>query len=148
MQGISLYLSAVFAGLHLAAKENRRLVRERSNRVKAEMIVRNGLCEDCFHTTNFTGNNGKADDVVFVRIVLPEDKAVDDLPVMGERMPGSSLNDNVKCGDSKVELYTSKVELCTSKVDLYEARQLLTTVIRIATWNLLSPHPQTYPIQV
>jgi len=104
-----------------AAKENRRLVRERSNRVKAEMIVRNGLCEDCFHTTNFTGNNGKADDVVFVRIVLPEDKAVDDLPVMGERMPGSSLNDNVKCGDSKVELYTSKVELCTSKVDLYEA---------------------------
>ena len=36
-------------------------------------------------------------------------------------MPGSSLNDNVKCGDSKVELYTSKVELCTSKVDLYEA---------------------------
>lgn len=85
------------------------------------MIVRNGLCEDCFHTTNFTGNNGKADDVVFVRIVLPEDKAVDDLPVMGERMPGSSLNDNVKCGDSKVELYTSKVELCTSKVDLYEA---------------------------
>ncbi len=104
-----------------AAKENRRLVRERSNRVKAEMIVRNGLCEDCFHTTNFTGDNGKADDVVFVRIVLPEDKAVDDLPVMGERMPGSSLNDNVKCGDSKVERYTSKVELCTSKVDLYEA---------------------------
>ena len=103
------------------AKENRRLVRERSNRVKAEMIVRNGLCEDCFHTTNFTGDNGKADDVVFVRIVLPEDKAVDDLPVMGERMPGSSLNDNVKCSDSKVELYTSKVELCTSKVDLYEA---------------------------
>ena len=91
------------------AKENRRLVRERSNRVKAEMIVRNGLCEDCFHTTNFTGDNGKADDVVFVRIVLPEDKAVDDLPVMGERMPGSSLNDNVKCSDSKVELYTSKV---------------------------------------
>lgn len=85
------------------------------------MIVRNGLCEDCFHTTNFTGDNGKADDVVFVRIVLPEDKAVDDLPVMGERMPGSSLNDNVKCSDSKVELYTSKVELCTSKVDLYEA---------------------------
>ena len=103
------------------AKENRRLVRERSNRVKAEMIVRNGLCEVCFHTTNFTGDNGKADDVVFVRIVLPEDKAVDDLPVMGERMPGSSLNDNVKCSDSKVELYTSKVELCTSKVDLYEA---------------------------
>lgn len=50
---------------------DRTLARERSNRVKSEMIVRGGLREECFRTTN----HAAAGDYVEVRIALPAEPA-------------------------------------------------------------------------
>ena len=48
-------------------KENLRVAAVRSNRVKSELIVRQGLTEDCFVTENHSGGG----DCVTVRIVIP-----------------------------------------------------------------------------
>ena len=50
--------------------ENLAVARVRSNRVKSELILRQGLTEDCFVTTNHSGG----DEYVVVRIVIPADK--------------------------------------------------------------------------
>lgn len=95
-------------------KKNRNLVRERSNRVKAEMILRSGLREDCFRTTNSTSASEEASDVVFVRITLPEDKTTSDTQMIGEEILRSALKDNTagnKDCNPKEELYTSEVTL-------------------------------------
>lgn len=95
-------------------KKSRNLVRERSNRVKAEMILRSGLREDCFRTTNSTSASEEASDVVFVRITLPEDKTTSDTQMIGEEILRSALKDNTagnKDCNPKEELYTSEVTL-------------------------------------
>lgn len=50
--------------------ENLAVARIRSNRVKSELILRQGLTEDCFVTTNHSGGG----EYVVVQIVLPADK--------------------------------------------------------------------------
>ena len=50
--------------------ENLAVARIRSNRVKSELILRQGLTEDCFVTTNHSGGG----EYVVVRIVIPADK--------------------------------------------------------------------------
>ena len=50
--------------------ENLAVARIRSNRVKSELILRQGLTEDCFVTTNHSGGG----EYVVVQIVIPADK--------------------------------------------------------------------------
>ena len=50
--------------------ENLAVARVRSNRVKSALILRQGLTEDCFVTTNHSGGG----EYVVVRIVIPADK--------------------------------------------------------------------------
>lgn len=89
-------------------KENLRLARERSNRVKTEMILRSGLREECFHTTNVPESYGELRNTVIVRISLPEDTTT---------VNPDNDQSKVELGDAQVEVYSSKVELDTIKAD-------------------------------
>lgn len=112
-------------------EENRHLARERSNRVKTEIILRGGLREDCFHTTNFTGTSGETGDMVFVRIALPEDRIVSDLQTAGEEiLPSAPLDNATECNnsqskgqldDAKGQLGNAKGQLDDAKADLYDS---------------------------
>ncbi len=53
---------------------NLAVAKVRSNRVKSELIIRQGLTEECFITRNHSGMG----DYVTVRIAMPDDKAKDE----------------------------------------------------------------------
>lgn len=55
-----------------------RRVRIMSNRVKSEMIIRDGLREECFRTQNTIEPYGEMKNVVLVRIALPQRNAGDE----------------------------------------------------------------------
>lgn len=58
-------------------RENLAVAKVRSNRVKSELITRQGLTEDCFRTTNHSGNG----DFVTVRIAVPQERQMTGLPL-------------------------------------------------------------------
>ncbi len=67
---------------------NRAIARERSNRVKSEMILRAGLREECFRTANATAVPPAAQgDYVEVRLTLP---AVSAPPASADLQPAST----------------------------------------------------------
>lgn len=123
-----------------ADEENRRLARERSNRVKTEMILRGGLREECFRTTNSTGVtstassadamgtadadmgiSGETGDVVSVRIALPEEDVSSVSQIAGKELlrsvPDSSATGEEN-GSPKVPLDNPKGQLGDAKVAL------------------------------
>lgn len=61
-------------------RENLAVAKERSNRVKSELIVRQGLTEDCFRTRNHADEG----DYVTVRIAVPQEQEVVEQPVQKE----------------------------------------------------------------
>lgn len=82
-----------------------------SNRVKSEMILRNGLREEDFRTRNSTQAYGKLRNAVVVRIVLPQTvSAVEDIPVEQPVIPvdtilatkNTSLTDTALRADAEV----------------------------------------------
>lgn len=73
---------------HSAGSEtgNRQIVRERSNRVKTEMILKGGLREDCFWTTNYTGADHHAGASDRINVKADEPMKAEDRTRMGDRV--------------------------------------------------------------
>lgn len=98
-------------------KENLRLARERSNRIKTEMILRSGLREECFRTTNVSEPYGKQQNAVIVYIILPKDTIASDLQTTGKEILRPAPLDN-STGQANVQ---SKGQLDNAKVEVYDA---------------------------
>ncbi len=122
-----------FCNSALTDRENLRLARERSNRIKTEMILRGGLREECFHTTNVSGPYGEQQNTVIVRIVLPENTTT------------SGLQAKSQLGDTKVELDDAKVEVYDTNIDLYDSQVDLSNRHSEGSEESSFPTPATYP---
>ena len=84
--------------------ENLAMARIRSNRVKSELIVRQGLREDCFVTRNRAGGG----DVVTVRIAVRKELEGEEEEERGEFVAGvaSSARDSVPAEREKADVVT------------------------------------------
>ena len=74
-------------------KANLRTARLRSNRVKSELIARQGLTEDCFITKNHAGKG----DYVTVRLTIPKDETP---PVTSEKEEKPAAPDETEKSDN------------------------------------------------
>ena len=75
---------------------NLRTARLRSNRVKSELITRQGLTEDCFITKNHAGKG----DYVTVRLTIPKDETPPVTPKEEEK--STTLNEKAKSDTAPV----------------------------------------------
>lgn len=88
---ISIYVDG-YSSAGESDTEKLALAKVRSNRVKSELIVRQGLTEECFITHNHSGNS----DYVAVRINIPSgfprlDKAKEDFRYVFHFVPGKDM---------------------------------------------------------